>query len=338
VFDIPSDTVVIYNLSKLPLELSSAIQLWLAFYKDNTDNRHTIRILQSEARLNRLVAVADPDSSRGYKAVEASFKCPCSVVITTTQERIHDENSTRIFELYADESVEQTRQIVKANLLSADLERKIDKEEQRRVFELHQNAQRMLENIEVSIPYAHLLSFPGKTNRNRRDSSRFMQLIKAVAFLRQKQKEIKFIKGTGCIEADLYDYEYAYMLGIDVIKNTLNTISDRAKNVMEVCCQLTDELKSTGQPAIFTTRQIRERAEPFGYDFSNQQDLYKQLNKLTEYEYLDLEQPKPKGKKYYTVAFYYLRDSSGKIVNMDSPDIKDITTPEQLKTLLSNNK
>jgi hypothetical protein len=47
VFDVPSDTVVIYNLSKLPLELSSAIRLWQAFYEDNTDNRHTIRELEN---------------------------------------------------------------------------------------------------------------------------------------------------------------------------------------------------------------------------------------------------------------------------------------------------
>ena len=224
------------------------------------------------------------------------------------------------------------------NSIASNLDYKIHNEEQKRVVELHQNAQRLLENIEVNIPYGHLLSFPAKTVRNRRDSNRFIQLIKAVAFLRQKQKEIKFIKDTRCVEADLYDYEYAYRLGIDVIKNTLNTISDRAKNVLEVCCYLADELKTSGQPASFTTKQIKEKAKSLGYDFNNQQDLYKQLKILTEYEYLEFEQPKPKGRKFYSVIFDYFRDPSGKIVNIDSPEIKEITTPEYLKTILSSHK
>jgi len=57
---------------------------------------------------------------------------------------------------------------------------------------------------------------------------------------------------------------------------------------------------------------------------------------LVEYEYLDFNQPKPKGKKYYTVIFNYVRDQGGNIINIETPETKDITTPDSLKNKLAS--
>jgi len=43
----------------------------------------TIRVIQSEGKLNRLVSIKDPDSGT-HKSISVSQDCPCSVVITTT--------------------------------------------------------------------------------------------------------------------------------------------------------------------------------------------------------------------------------------------------------------
>ena len=59
-------------------------------------------------------------------------------------------------------------------------------------------------------------------------------------------------------------------------------------------------------------------------------------NKLAEFEYLKLYQAHKGGTKYYTVCFDIVRDLSGKIVNIDTPDIKEITTPSQLKDKILN--
>jgi DNA replication protein DnaC len=78
----------------------------------------TIRTLQSEGKLYRLVA------KRGGNDIEPITKpieCPCTVVITTTKEGIHNENSTRIFELYADEGLTQTEAVVTKILRDSDL-------------------------------------------------------------------------------------------------------------------------------------------------------------------------------------------------------------------------
>ena len=293
----------------------------------------TIRTLQSEGKLNRLVTVDDPNSPNQRTSVAMSFKCPCSVVITTTQENIHDENSTRIFELYADESITQTDNIVRASLENSDLSRKNNKKEKEEIIELHRDVQRCLDKVDVSIPFANLLTFPKKTTRHRRDVDRFLQLIKVVAFLHQKQKYIIEKNGNMYIEADWKDYAIAYNYGIPILKNTLNKISQRAKDALIVCCALADV---KGKAVSFTTKEIQEKAPQLGIDFNNRQDLYKQLRVLTEYEYIDYDQTNAKGRtKSYKVCFDYVKNEYGYIINIDSPDIKEITTPDQLQQKLS---
>jgi hypothetical protein len=164
-----------------------------------------------------------------------------------------------------------------------------------------------------------------------------MQLIKAIAFLRQKQKPVKIHYGKNYIEADAYDYEVAFKIGIKIIASTLDQISERARNVLRVCCELTDDLKQSGQPLRFTIKQLREKAPSLGLEFSNLQDLYKQLNTLTEYEFLDLDQPNLRGKKHYCVSFDYVRGFNGEIMNIGTPEIKEITTPDELRQKLLAN-
>ena len=47
---------------------------------------------------------------------------------------------------------------------------------------------------------------------------------------KKQQKDVKTMDGFRYIEADLFDYEIAYRIGIDVIKNTLDQILVCKKN------------------------------------------------------------------------------------------------------------
>lgn len=298
----------------------------------------TIRVLQSEGKLSRLVTIQNPDN-KIPEAVNKPSDCPCSIVITTTKEGIHDENSTRIFELYADETVAQTQNVRSKILQDASIKYGEGKKAKERILNLHHNIQRVLEPFEVVIPYAaHHLSFPAYTTRNRRDTKRFLQLIRAVAFLRQKQKEIKVDNNDEkYIEADPYDYEVAYQLGIPVIASTLDQISERAKNVLRVCCTLMDDLKTQGnQQTWFTPKEIQEKASNLEVDLHNYTDLGKQLEALTRHEYLELSQASKGARKFYTVLFNYVRDEAGNIINLGNRDVKDITTPDVLRKKLSS--
>jgi hypothetical protein len=191
--------------------------------------------------------------------------------------------------------------------------------------------------VEVSIPFAEHLSFPAKTTRHRRDSERFINLIKAVAFLRQKQKgDIKTLNGERCIDAELADYRIAYDIGLEVIRATLNTISNRSKDVLTVCCELNDKYVATKKEPLFSVTEIQNTAQKLGLDLRNRDDLYKQLNKLEEYEYLERKQARKNSVKYYKVCFAYERNEAGEIINIDTPDIKEILTPAQLEDKLQN--
>ena len=295
----------------------------------------TIRTLQSEGKLSRLVTIQNPDD-KTYKSVATSQECPCCVVVTTTREGIHDENSTRIFELYADESVAQTHNVVSETIRKANIKNRQNEYVKEKILTLHHNIQRILEPIDVDIPFAEHMTFPSRTTRNRRDSARFIQLIKTVAFLRQKQKPIKNHNGINYIEADLFDYEVAYFYGIEVLSATLDQISDRAKYALVVCCALMDDFRQKGQLGWFTAKQIQEKAPSLGLDFGNRDDLKKQLAILTEYEYLDENQPKPKGTKSYTVIFNYVRNQAGTIINLGTREIKEIITPDMLRQKINN--
>ncbi|MBW1690782.1 MAG: hypothetical protein JRJ70_08560 [Deltaproteobacteria bacterium] len=297
----------------------------------------TLRTLQSEGKLARFVTIRDPITN-AHIAVANYQDCPCSVIVTTTKEGIHDENSTRIFELYADESLEQTKNVVGHTLIRADMTKRISEEKKRRILELHRNVQRVLEPVEVNVPFAEHLSFPAKTTRHRRDSDRFVNLIKAVAFLRQKQKEPETMKGAEYISADMNDYQLAYNIGLDVIRGTLNPISDRAKNAMMVCCELNERLVEAGKDPWFSVTDIQDTAPDLDLDLRNRQDLYKQLDKLEEYEYIERKQDRKNSTKYYKVCFAYERNEAGEIINIDVPDFKEILTPGQLQDRLQNQR
>jgi len=82
---------------------------------------------------------------------------------------------------------------------------------------------------------------------------------------------------------------------------------------------------------IFTVSDIQKVAEELGLDFRNRPDLYKQLELLEEYEYLEKNQKSKHATSYYNICFEYERDEKGEISNLDSPDIKVILTPDQLR-------
>ena len=335
----PEDKLILSSSSTRALEYSGDFLkhkfLLVQEWEGMEEILPTIRTLQSEGKLSRLVTIKNPDDNT-YKSVATSQECPCCVVVTTTREGIHDENSTRIFELYADESVAQTQHVVSETIRKANIKNRQSENVREKILTLHHNIQRILEPIDVDIPFAEHMTFPTRTTRNRRDSERFIQLIKTVAFLRQKQKPIKNHDGVNYIEADIFDYEVAYYYGIPVLSATLDQISERAKNALRVCCALMDDFKQKGQLGWFTVNQIQQKAPSLGLDFGNRQDLYKQLAALTEYEYLDINQPKPKGTKFYTVIFSYVRNEAGAIINIGTREVKEIITPDMLMQKINN--
>ena len=105
---------------------------------------------------------------------------------------MNPENASRAFLVNADESREQTRRIHESQRGKYSLERHSrERSLIPRIIEAHHAAQRLLTPRVIVNPFASKLVFPDALMRSRRDHERFVDLIAAVCFLRQYQKQEK---------------------------------------------------------------------------------------------------------------------------------------------------
>ena len=107
------------------------------------------------------------------------------IFLTTTALEVDEELMNRCIVLTVDEGREQTRAIHELQRKGRALEGLIINEEQERLVRLHQNAQRLLRTLPVVNPFAGQLKFPDHQTRMRRDHTKYLGLIEAVALLHQ---------------------------------------------------------------------------------------------------------------------------------------------------------
>lgn len=82
------------------------------------------------------------------------------IFLTTTALEVDEELMNRCIVLTVDEGREQTRAIHELQRKGRTLEGLIINEEQERLVQLHQNAQRLLRTLPVVNPFAGQLKFP----------------------------------------------------------------------------------------------------------------------------------------------------------------------------------
>jgi DNA primase catalytic core len=218
------------------------------------DADYSIRTLQSKKKLVLAVPIKDPSTGK-IRTLVFEILGPAAFLETTTESRLHHENSTRCFETYCDESTEQTRRIHDAQKRGKTLEGRKLQSEAETIARRHHNAQRLLDRVVVVIPFAPSISFPHAWLRTRRDHLRFLNLIEAIAFLHQHQRQRKMdAEGRPFIEATVADYERAYSLAGEVLGQAL---SDLKRPAAELLASV-KMLLSGKHDATATRREIRE--------------------------------------------------------------------------------
>jgi hypothetical protein len=133
---------------------------------------------------------------------------PIAYVETTTRSAIFDEDANRCLLLSTDESVEQTRRIIKATATAAAGRGCADAA---RVCEVHHAVQRMIPRVEVLVPFAGAVGehYPARRLESRRDFRHLLQLVRASALLHFAQRE----RGPNReVVASSSDYEVAVLL------------------------------------------------------------------------------------------------------------------------------
>ena len=190
------------------------------------DAEYELRVAMSEGRITRLTVNRDEDGA--LVGEELEVEVAASIITTTTEPALHEENQTRVFDLWIDDSESLTAEILQAY---ADRAEGRDPDLTIELRERWHAAMRLLEPARVVIPYALILveSFPTSPLRARRDFQRVIALISACALLYQRQRNRD---GLGRVIAEVRDYAAVLPLIQAVLGPTMVGLPDKA---LELC-------------------------------------------------------------------------------------------------------
>jgi len=260
---------------------------------------YSIRTLQTKRKLTLAAPIKDPATGK-IKTQTFEILGPTAFIESTTDPSINFENATRCFEIYLDESPEQTRRIHDYQK-GFKSEEKLDlKGRQKKTIANHHHAQRLLKPLPVIIPFAKHIEFPYQKLRTRRDHQRFLNLIEVIAFLHQYQRPKKTIQGADVIMAGIEDYTMALTLAKDLLAETFR---DCQKPLRDLLTQIQQMLKKKSekekQPVAlltFTRKDVRE------FTGLPHQRIKRLFAELEEYEYIAVEKAAHGGQHRYQLV------------------------------------
>lgn len=197
---------------------------------------YSLRALQSAKKLTVATTSKDPVSGK-MKTESYRVQGPVAVLLTTTFASLDEETQSRFLTLTIDESRQMTETILAAQRHRDTLEGYLADLEKSAVVRKHQTAQRLLEPLVVINPFAIQLTFPVRSLRARRDHKKYLMLIKAVAFLYQKQREMKEAERSGqafsYIEVSKDDIRRANTLAVHVLGHSADELSAPARSLLK---------------------------------------------------------------------------------------------------------
>ena len=220
------------------------------------DSDYTIRSLQSEKKLKFSAPVKNMETGL-FNTVDKELEGPVAYIETTTKSHLHPENETRCFNIYVDESIEQTEKIFdKQNEKYMGIEINTQG-----IVRKWQNAQRLLKPYPVLIPFIQLIKFPNKPLRVRRDRERFLTIIETNAFLHQYQRKKEIKNGKEYLVATTEDYAIAYRLANKILLNTVKGLSPRLKAIIKTIWAIVEKKANKEKKAIEHTLVLMSEIE-----------------------------------------------------------------------------
>ena len=290
------------------------------FYMGETDLKHKVlaiaeeegaerasyalKLLQSEGAIS--IASTGKDSSTGrLVAQEYRVEGPVMIFLTTTAIDLDEELLNRCVVLSVDEDREQTQAIHQKQREAQTLEGLLAKQQREDVLRLHRNAQRLLKPLFVANPYARGLTFLDNQLRARRDHTKYLTLIRAVALLHQYQRPRKIARlgnqTVEYIEVTKQDIATANHLAHEVLGRSLNELPPHTRRLLllvdEMVSAVCQRLGVHRSDFRFSSREVREHT---GWGYTQ---LRLHLRRLVELEYLVVHRG-GRGQSYvYELAF-----------------------------------
>jgi hypothetical protein len=225
---------------------------------------YALKMLQSEGELTIASTGKDPATGR-LVTQEYRVEGPVAIFLTTTAVSIDEELLNRCLVLSVDEDREQTRTIHQLQRKAETLDGLLAASERDEIVRRHRNAQRLLRPLAVANPYAESLTFLDDRTRTRRDHVKYLTLIRAIALLHQRQRQIKTATRGGhtleYIEVEPSDVALANRLASEVLGQSLDELPPQTRKLLERVNEMvgreTERLKVRRSDFRFSRRDVR---------------------------------------------------------------------------------
>jgi DNA primase catalytic core len=260
------------------------------YYMGETDLKHKVLAIAEESGASRAAYALKLLQSEGVLSIASTGKDPATgklvthryrvegpvmIFLTTTAIDLDEELLNRCLVLTVDEDRAQTQAIHRLQRERQTIEGLLAKKERERILKIHRNAQRLLKPLFVANPYAPELTFPDHRTRLRRDHTKYLTLIRAIALLHQHQRPVKTLEGVDYIEATREDIAMADKLMQDLLGRSLDELPPQTRKLLS----LIEAFVADREPR-FTRKQIREHT---GWG-ATQTRVH--LDRMVELEYL----------------------------------------------------
>lgn len=262
---------------------------------------YSIRTIQSSKKITVAYTGKDPVTGE-MRTGENTVEGPLMVFITTTEAEIDGETASRFMFISIDESREMTEKILAKQRQSHTLQGMMHRLKGTDVIRKHKNAGRLLKPVKVLNPYAELLTFTSRSLRVRRDQTKYLNLIQAIAYLFQYQRKIHTVDYAGgtleYINVTLADIAHANRIADEVLGRSLDELSPPSRKLLGLIKEMCEQQAEKGdREKCFSRRDIREHS---GWsDFQ----IKTHIRQLEELEYL-YSLTGRKGKEYvYELAY-----------------------------------
>lgn len=218
---------------------------------------YSLRVLISAKVLTAVITSKDPATGR-LQAETKRVEGPAAVINTSSDPNLDRETLSRYVVTHSDQSREQTRKIQQRQRESHTEAGILARREAERIFRRHHALQRLLQQVEVTLPAALEIPYADDRLNGRRDFPKVLSLVKTVAFVRQMQKKVRQVGGVNLIEADADDVAVALPLIRKLFGARLDEISEPSRALLLAMRGIEKFTPGGAEQFRFTRRFVRE--------------------------------------------------------------------------------
>ena len=235
-----------------------------------------IRELQSKKRISKTITQKGRDGK--LQTITLIVEGPVCVIACTTKESIYEDNANRSIMIYLNDSKEQDEKVM--NYQKQHRAGLVDIYKEQQIQLKLQHMQKALEPIKVINPFAPLIDLPESFPKKRRALPILLNVIEAITFYHQYQREQTADKETGEVQIETHPNDIEN--GFKYLKNVLFRRSDELNGAVRDFYEKLKKVIEKNELQKFKVSDIR------GHIKRTPRSIQQYLKELLEYGYLHI--------------------------------------------------